>query len=71
MFKVGDKVKVVDVEKVKNDDLLEDHALKIIQKNDFMGEVTEIMDDIYLVGFKNELGWVTQGFKADEIQEVK
>ena len=71
MFKVGDKVKVVDVEKVKNDDLLEDPALKIIQKNDFMGEVTEIMDDIYLVSFKNELGWVTQGFKADEIQEVK
>lgn len=71
MFNEGDIVKIVDTNKLESDELLEKEALQIIKTSNYTGEVTKIEDGIYFVGFMNDLGWVTQGFKADEIQEVK
>ena len=68
VFKVGDQVKVVDEGKVRSDIYLEDTALNIIKKSRYKGEVTKIIDDVYFVGFKNDLGWVTQGYTADELK---
>lgn len=69
-MKLGSKVKVKDINKVKNDELLEKSALEIIKASKFCGEVTKIVDDIFMVGFKNEKGWVTQGYKEKEIEVV-
>lgn len=71
MFKIGQKVQIADLNKTKKDPFLEDHALQIMTASDFKGEITKIEGGIHFVGFKNDLGWVTQGFKADEIKEVK
>lgn len=71
MFNEGDIVKIVDTNKLESDEMLEKEALQIIKESNYTGEVTKIEDGIYFVGFMNDLGWVTQGFKADEIQEVK
>lgn len=73
---LGSKVSVIDYDKVINDPLIEDKALEIIIKEGFIGYVSKIFkepdgDVIFSVGFKNELGWVTQGFKAEELKEVK
>ena len=70
-FDKGQHVEIVDWESVNNDELLEDRAKDIIGLNQFKGEVTKIENDIYFVGFKNDLGWVTQGFKSNEIKGVK
>lgn len=71
MFNEGDIVKIVDTNKLESDEILEKEALQIIKESNYTGEVTKIENGIYFVGFMNDLGWVTQGFKADEIQEVK
>ena len=71
MFNEGDIVKIVDTNKIESDETLEKEALQIIKKSNYTGEVTKVEDGIHFVGFMNDLGWVTQGFKADEIQEVK
>jgi len=68
IFKVGDRVRVVDEGKVRSDIYLEETALDIIKKSRYKGEVTKIVDDVYFVGFKNDLGWVTQGYKANELK---
>jgi len=70
-LKINDDVRITDVEKVKNDPLLEDHALKIITENNYEGVITKVVDGIHFVGFKNDFGWVTQGFKSNEIGVVK
>ncbi len=73
--KKGQKVVVVDKEAVEKDEHLEEYALKIIKDSDFIGEVTKVFDEeedtVYCVGFWNDKGWVTQGFRDDEIKEVK
>ena len=71
MFNEGDIVKIVDTNKIESDETLEKEALQIIKKSNYTGEVTKVEDGIHFVGFMNDLGWVTQGFKADKIQEVK
>lgn len=71
MFKKGQVVVVADIDKVKNDELLGAIALEIIEANEFKGEISKVEDGIHFVGFKNEKGWVTQGYKADEIKEDK
>lgn len=71
MLKLGMLVKVIDIEKTKSDSLLEENALKIMETSSFTGELTKIENGIYFVGFKNDEGWVTQGFKADEIKGVE
>ena len=71
MFKQGDTVRIADIEATKNDDLMDKEALKIIEKSDFTGDITKVEDGIYFVGFSNDLGWVTQGFKENEIQAVE
>lgn len=65
------KVQIVNVDSVRKDEHLEESALKIIEKSRFRGKITKIEDGINFVGFKNELGWVTQGFKNDEIKGVE
>lgn len=71
MFELGQKVQIADVAKTKNDKFIESHALTIMETSNFKGEITKIEDGIHFVGFKNDIGWVTQGFKSDEIKEVK
>lgn len=71
MSKVGQRVSIVDKEAVEKDPHIEENALEIIRKNGFAGEITKIEDGIHFVGFQDELGWVTQGYKANEIEEVK
>lgn len=70
MFEQGDIVKVIDVESIKKDELMDNEALEIMQKSNFTGDVTKVEGHIYFVGFSNELGWVTKGFKSDEIERV-
>lgn len=70
-YKKGQKVKISDVEATEKDELMDKEALEIIKKSNFTGNITKIVDGIHFVGFKNDLGWVTQGFKNDEIQEAK
>lgn len=71
MIELGDKARIKNVETVKNDSLIDSEALKIIKKSNFQGDVTKIADGIHFIGFQNELGWVTQGFKLQEIEVVK
>lgn len=71
MFKMGDKVKIADVKALENDELMEENAIKVIKTNNYIGEITKIDGDIHFVGFNNKHGWVTQGYKAKEIQAVK
>lgn len=71
MLQVDKKVKIKDIEKVRNDPFLEENALLVIEEENFIGEITKIEDGIHFVGFINDNGWVTQGFKADEIEEVE
>ena len=70
-MELGQVVKVINQDQVRNDEHLEDSALKIIEKSNFEGDITKIEDGIHFVGFSNDLGWVTQGFKAKEIEVVK
>lgn len=70
-YKIGQTVKVANPKSVQQDPYLESNALKIIEASKFTGEITKIQDGIHFVGFKNDLGWVTQGYKVDEIKGVK
>lgn len=67
---LGQIVRVKDVKKLENDEQLEDSALNIMKENDYTGEITKIEDGINFVGFRNDTGWVTQGFKDEEIEVV-
>ncbi|GIN74744.1 hypothetical protein J14TS2_52190 [Bacillus sp. J14TS2] len=71
MFILGQKVQIADATKTKIDKFIESYSLTIMETSNFKGEITKIEDGIHFVGFKNDLGRVTQGFKADEIKEVK
>lgn len=69
-MKLNDIVKVKDASKVDNDQLLESNALSIIKNSSYKGVITKISDGIFFVGFKNDSGWVTQGYKPEEIEVV-
>jgi len=70
-MKINDEVRIIDTKKVASDPHLEELALKIIDENNYEGVITKIDDGIHFVGFKNDFGWVTQGFKSNEIEVVK
>lgn len=70
-YKLNQVVKIADVDKVNNDEFLDKDALDIIKESNYSGKVTKVEDDIYFVGFKNDLGWVTQGYRVDEIKEAE
>lgn len=69
-MKLYDVVEVLDKDKLLSDEHLNATAKDIISANHFRGVITKISDDIFFVGFKNEIGWVTQGYKADEIEVI-
>lgn len=71
MFELNQLVEIKDKNKVENDKTLESEALKIIEASKFRGEITKIEDGIHFVGFLNDEGWVTQGFKENEIKAVE
>lgn len=72
MFQVNSKVKIKDTELVAQDELLSEETIALLKAVDFKGEVTQVQDGLFYVGFKHDkLGWVTQVFKEDEIEEVK
>lgn len=67
----NDVVKIKNTSKVDNDKLLDATALAIIKASNYQGAITKISDGIFFVGFKNDKGWVTQGYKKDEIEVIK
>lgn len=73
MFKVGDKVKIKDPDVQVQDELLEKEAIDILKELSFIGEVSQVQEGLFYVGFKSGkgLGWVTQVFKEDEIEVAK
>lgn len=71
MFREGQIVEVLDKERIKNDPFLDAEALGIIETENFKGKITKIEDEIHFVGFKNSKGWVTQGYKFNEIKGVE
>lgn len=73
MFKAGDKVKIKDPDVQIQDELLEKEAIDILKERNFIGEVSQVQEGLFYVGFKSEkgLGWVTQFFKENEIEVAK
>lgn len=71
MFKVGQEVKSTNTEEVMNDPFLDDEGKEIIKASNFVGKITKIEDGIHFVGYQNEKGWLTQGYKSQEIEGVK
>ena len=69
-MKLNDVVKIKDKSKVDSDKLLDPTALSTIKASNYQGAITKVSDGIFFVGFKNEKGWVTQGFKSNEIEVV-
>lgn len=70
-MKLGNKVKIVNPTTDIDDGFLEQETINILKSLDFIGEITQIQDDLYYVGFKNENGWVTQVFKESEIEVIR
>lgn len=67
---LGDKVKIKDIDKVKKDATLDPESRAILQGVNYQGIITDQHDDIYFVGFANDLGWITQGYKDTEIEVI-
>lgn len=69
-MKLNDVVKIKDKSRVDNDKFLDPTALSIIKASNYQGAITKTSEGIFFIGFKNEKGWVTQGFKSNEIEVV-
>lgn len=72
MFEVGDKVKIKKPDTAAKDDLLDQNTIDILEELEFTGEVSQVQEGLFYVGFKSKLGkgWVTQVFKPEEIEKV-
>lgn len=72
MFKVGDVVKIKNPDLEEKGELLSPETINLLKTLDFTGTVTKVEDDLFFVGFAHEqLGWVTQVFKEDEIEGME
>lgn len=72
MFKVGDLVKIKNPKLEEQGELLSAETINLLKELNFTGAVTQVQDGLFYVGFVHEeLGWVTQVFKKDEIEGVK
>lgn len=72
MFKIGDRVKIKNPDIEEQGELLSPETINLLKTVEFIGTVTKLEDDLTFVGFAHEsLGWVTQVFKAEEIEVVK
>lgn len=69
-MRFNDVVEIKNKKAVQEDKFLDAEALAVIVENHYRGVVTKESDGIFFVGFKNENGWVTQGYKADEIEVI-
>lgn len=72
----GRKVKIIDIERIRNDSQLDETAKKIIEKSGCQGIITKIIQeegdkDLLFVSFYYNSERVTQGFRENEIEEVK
>lgn len=70
-MKLNDIARVINKSNIDNDQTLESNALSIIKASNYQGAITKISDGIFFVGFKDDKGWVTQGYKEKEIEVVK
>ena len=70
-MQLNDIVTMKDKSKVDFDPMLDATAAAIIRASNYQGAITKISDGIFFVGFKNDKGWVTQGYKLNEIEVVK
>jgi hypothetical protein len=73
MLKVGDKARVKNPDLETKDEVLEQNTVDILEELNFIGEVTQVQDGLFYLGFKSKegRGWLTQVFKEEEIEEVK
>ena len=71
-MEIGYKVKVKNPNTKAEGEMLSEKTVKLLEILNHTGVVTQIKDELYYVGFAHEsLGWVTQVFKAEEIEVVK
>lgn len=72
MFKDGDKVKIKNPDVEAKGEMLSPETVNLLKTVDFTGTVTKIEEDLFFVGFAHEqLGWVTQVFKEEEIEGIE
>lgn len=72
MFEVGDLVKVKNPSVEEQGEMLSSETINLLKTVDFTGTITKVEDELFFVGFTDEkLGWVTQVFKEEEIEEVE
>lgn len=70
--KVGSKVEVKNKDLEAQGELLSQEGIDVLKAVDFTGEITQIQDGLFYVGFVDPAGnWLTQVFKEDEIVEVE
>lgn len=71
MLQVGDRVVVRDPDKEVKGELLSEETINLLEALNYTGVVTKDEGSIYFVGFAHEtLGWVTQGFREEELEKV-
>lgn len=71
-MEIGYKVKIKNPPTEAKGDMLSEEAVNLLKTLDYTGVITKIEDNLCFVGFAHEtLGWVTQVFKAEEIEVVE
>lgn len=70
-LKLEDVVKVINPDTVADGEMTNSTTIAILKECDNKGKVTQIQDGLVYVGFVSEIGWVTQVFKPEELEEVK
>lgn len=71
MFELGQEVKILDPNLEEQGELLSKETVEVLKATKGIGEVTQIQDGLFYVGFKDEEGnWVTQVFKEEELGGV-
>lgn len=72
VYEVGDEVRIKNPDIQAKDEMLSKETIALLEKLDFEGVVTQVQGKRFYVSFvHNQLGWVTQVFKADEIERIE
>lgn len=73
MFDIGNVVKIKDTDNLEvQGELFSKETLDILKAVNFTGVITKIEDGLNYVGFSGEdIGWVTQVYKDEELEVVE
>lgn len=71
MFKQGDKVRRKNIDLKAEEGIMDQNTIQILKDCNFTGEVSQVQEGLFYVGFKSKNGWVTQVFKEEELEAVK